>query len=645
MSPPASPRLYHELPVGQTLGAVGCFVGLVVGLVAGWNSDEALPVIASLGFVLAYVSGGSYSAISAMKALFEGRIEVDLLMVLAALGAALIGSPAEGAILLFLFSLSNVLQAFALERTRHAVKGLMALRPEVATVRRNGQIQDVALGELMPGDVLVVRPGQIIGADGRVTSGTASVNQATVTGESTPVMKQPGDLVFGGTISVDGGLEVLIESPPDQSLVSRIVQLVEKAQSNKARSQRFLEKAERRYALAVILFTLGLILVPPVLGANWTEAFYRAMTVMVVMSPCALVISIPATVLSAIGGAARQGILFKGGAHLERAATIETVAFDKTGTLTTGRPVVKQVLVGEGEGAESVENVLRLAAAVSEASEHPLAKAIVTEARYRGLSGAEVKDFRSFPGLGTEAVVDGRRITVGNMRLLVREGACGAVVANSAKIDQAVSSGETVVGVAERLGDGQTALLGFVTMADEIRPEAREAIARLREIGIQKIIMISGDDRRVAQAVARSLDIDEFHGELMPEDKVRLVRSLQNTGPAAMVGDGVNDAPSLAAATVGVAMGSGGTDIAMETADIVLMGNRLDRLALALKISRRARRVVLQNLIFAGGVMVVLTMAALGNQLPLTLGVAGHEGSTVLVCLNGLRLLAVRKTH
>jgi Cd2+/Zn2+-exporting ATPase len=361
------------------------------------------------------------------------------------------------------------------------------------------------------------------------------------------------------------------------------------------------------------------------------------MTVMVVMSPCALVISIPATILSAIAGAAWKGILFKGGAHLERAATVEIVAFDKTGTLTSGKPRVCSVSTW---GELAAEDVLSLGASVSQRSEHPIARAFVTEAQARSVSLLEITDFRSFAGHGTEAVINGRRISVGNMRSLVADGGCGDIIAHAADIDRVAAKGETPVGIAERLPDGSVRVLGMVTVADTPREDAKETIALLRRSGIKKIVMITGDDRRVAQAVAAQLGIDDVRAELLPEDKVKVVNSLLKEGPVAMVGDGVNDAPSLAAATVGVAMGGGGTDIALETADIVIMGNRLGNIANAFDLSRRARTVVIQNLVFASGVMLILTVIALSGQLPLTLGVVGHEGSTVLVCLNGLRLLA-----
>jgi Cd2+/Zn2+-exporting ATPase len=611
----------------------------LAGLLGGWLTERHLDSwwIPKACFLVAYIAGGGFATASALKALRGWVIEVDLLMILAALGAAYVGAPLEGAVLLFLFSLSNALQDYAIDRSRRAVRAIMDLRPTVAMVRRDGALVEVPSAELVPGDQVVVRPGERIPSDGVVLEGTSSVDQSSMTGESIPVDRGPGTTVYGGTVALSGGFEMKVTSGPDQSLLSRMVALVETAQANKARSQRFLEKAEQRYAAGVIAFTAFLMIAPLLWGVPWNEAVYKAMTVMVVMSPCALVISIPATILSAIAGAAWKGILFKGGAHLERAATVEIVAFDKTGTLTSGKPRVCSVSTW---GELAAEDVLSLGASVSQRSEHPIARAFVTEAQARSVSLLEITDFRSFAGHGTEAVINGRRISVGNMRSLVADGGCGDIIAHAADIDRVAAKGETPVGIAERLPDGSVRVLGMVTVADTPREDAKETIALLRRSGIKKIVMITGDDRRVAQAVAAQLGIDDVRAELLPEDKVKVVNSLLKEGPVAMVGDGVNDAPSLAAATVGVAMGGGGTDIALETADIVIMGNRLGNIANAFDLSRRARTVVIQNLVFASGVMLILTVIALSGQLPLTLGVVGHEGSTVLVCLNGLRLLA-----
>jgi Cd2+/Zn2+-exporting ATPase len=430
------------------------------------------------------------------------------------------------------------------------------------------------------------------------------------------------------------------------STLARLIRLIEDAQSEKARTQRFLDRAEQVYAIGVILFTLGLIVVPYfVLGQPFQSVFYRAMTVMVVASPCALIISTPASILSAIGGAARRGVLFKGGAHLERMAGIEVVAFDKTGTLTQGKPQVTDLLVG-GErfpfascvNGEALE-LLQIAAAVEMKSEHPLARAIVNAAQDRRLGGIDAMAFQSTSGKGAVATVRGRRIAVGSPSFF-QNLACPNLDDALARIGTLQDEGKTCVLVGEITADGRDArILGVIAVADILRPDARQVIARLKKLGVKRVVMLTGDHQRVAQAIAREAGVDEVHAGLLPEDKVTRVRKLREIGPVAMVGDGVNDAPALAAADVGMAMGAAGTDVAMETADVVLMSDNLQNIGFAFEISRKARRVVIQNLAFALAVIVVMVAATLSAHVPMPLGVVAHEGSTVLVCLNGLRLL------
>ena len=609
-------------------------------------------------YTVAYVAGGWYGVQSGWQSLRQFTIDVDLLMILAALGAAIVGAPFEGAMLLFLFSLSNVLQAYAIDRARNAIKGLMKLRPTVALVRRGDALVEVAVESLAVGDVVVVRPGSRIPLDGTVTAGTGAVDQSSLTGESMPVEKGPGSPVFGGTINETGGLDVRVERLAADSLISRLVRMVEHAQSEKASAQRFLDRAEQWYAMGVLALTAATgILGWAAFGMGAGPAFYRAMTVMVVASPCALILSTPASILSAIGAAARRGVLFKGGVHLERAADIRCVAFDKTGTLTAGRPRVTDVEGAGGTGGAGIEATaadaaLAAAAAVEALSEHPLARAIATEAAARGLAAAATAagaaDFRNVPGKGCHArLADGSTVHVLSPPAAGELGAVelaeGAPMRRRAEALE--SEGKTCVVVVrvEAAPDAPPHALGLIAIADTLRPGAAEAVARLRAAGVGYITMITGDNPRVAAAMAKAAGLDGYEADLMPEDKVRRVKELAAAhGPVAMVGDGVNDAPALATAHLGVAMGAAGTDVAMETADVVLMSNDLGRLADALELAGAARRVVIQNLAFSSLVIVVLVGAALGLRLPLPVGVIGHEGSTVLVCLNGLRLLAFR---
>jgi Cd2+/Zn2+-exporting ATPase len=626
---------------------------LLFMLLGGFGAALGLPVAwAPWFFAAAYLAGGWHGTIHGARSLLRGTVDVDLLMILAALGAAYVHHAFEGAMLLFLFSLSHALQEMAIERSRSAISALMKLRPEVALRRRGRETQLVAIDELAVGDILVVRPGESIPVDGIVSEGTSSVNQASITGESLPVDKKPGDPLFAGTMNEHGGLEMRATKLARESTLAKLVELVEKAQGQKATTQRFLEKAEQWYALGVILFTAALIAVPYyLLGHAFQPTFYRAMTVMVVASPCALVISTPASILSAIGAAARRGVLFKGGVYLERAAAVEIVAFDKTGTLTAGRPVVTdlQIIAQPGRAAEELaclqEELLWLAAGVEARSEHPIARAIVAEAKRRFMPIERCLKFQSVAGHGVSAEVCGRRIAVGNLKYFD-----GYESPERDELEKQMNAmqdaGKTGMLVGEIIGEqiehATVRYLGFIAVADQVRPEAPAVVARLRELGVKRIVMITGDGPRVAAAVAKKCGIDEVHADLLPQDKVRVIVKLKEAGRTAMIGDGINDAPALATADVGVAMGAAGTDVAMETADVVLMSDALEGVPFTLAISRRTRRVVYQNLTFALAVIVVLIISALGFQLALPLGVVGHEGSTVLVCLNGLRLLGFR---
>jgi Cd2+/Zn2+-exporting ATPase len=638
---------------GERLEAVFTVLTLVF-VIAGWATSKVSGVWSVGFYAAAYLTGGWFGVQAGWHSLRQWTIDVDLLMVLAAIGAAVVNAPFEGAMLLFLFSLSNVLQAYAIDRTRKAIQSLMKLRPETAMAKRGGATVMVPVGELIVGDVLVVRPGESIALDSVIIEGSSAVDQASLTGESMPVARTVGDPVFAGTINQTGGLEVRVTKLAKDSTIEKLVRMVEEAQTEKADTQRFLDRAEQFYAVGVLLFTLGLILVPILfLEESFRTAFYRAMTVMVVASPCALIISTPASILSAIGGAARRGVLFKGGVHLERAATIKVVAFDKTGTLTEGKPRVTDMIVGErvvpfagqvpsrGMDAEALA-FLGLVGAVELKSEHPLAQAIVTECRTRGVALVDAAGFQSVSGKGASALVDGRRIAVGNARYFDAL-KLSLPEAFAREVAQLQDAGKTVVIVGELDEAHDSAkFLGAVAIADVLRADAPEVIRQLKADGITKVVMLTGDNTRVAQAIGRQAGVDEVHADLLPEDKVRVIKELKNLGPVAMVGDGVNDAPALATATVGVAMGAAGTDVAMETADVVLMSDNLKNIVFALALSRRARTIIYQNLAFSLLVIVVLIVSALGFKLLLPIGVIAHEGSTVLVCLNGLRMLAYK---
>mgnify|MGYP001232383007 CR=1 FL=1 len=604
---------------------------VVLSLIAAWAGwPDAL--ISALG-VIAYIAGGFFGVQDGFESLRQRQINIDLLMILAALGAAAVGEWRDGAILLFLFSLSNVLQDYAIGRSRDAIRSLFALYPEEAHVQRGEQVVTVPIAEIQVGETVLIRPGERIPVDGVVVRGQTSVDQATITGESMPVEKGEGDKVFAGTLNQNGAIDVRVTQHASQSTLARIIHMVEEAQHRKAPSQRFLEDFEQYYALGVIAATALVLAVPwLLLGHGFHSSFYRAMVLLVVASPCALVISVPAAFLSAIAAGARKGVIFKGGAHLEQMSTIKVVAFDKTGTLTAGRPSVTDLVPASGV---SVDELLRVSAAVEARSEHPLSRAVRQAAEARGIPLETVEEFEAVTGQGVGGALGGQIVRVGRLRFI--EHCAGHPPADlMAAHDRLKAEGKTVL-----FACAGGAWLGVIAVADRLREEAAALVSALHAAGVERVVMLTGDNERVGQNIAREAGIDHVYAELLPEDKARIMEELEReVGPVAMVGDGVNDAPALAAATVGIAMGAAGTDVALETADVVLMGDDLPTIPYAIKLSQRARRVVWQNIAFALSVIVALVIGTFLIDLPLPMGVIGHEGSTVIVVLNGLRLLA-----
>lgn len=622
----------EEAPAADRLEIAFTLITLLCILLAWF-----IPASRTVAMIVGYLTGGTFGVQAAWQSIKEGTVDVDLLMVLAALGAAYVGAPMEGAVLLFLFSLSNVLQGFAIDQTRKAIHSLMKLRPDQALTRREGELVMLKIEDLVVGDVVVVRPGESVPLDGTITEGRSSLDESSLTGESMPVSKSEGESVYAGTINQTGSLEVEVARLAKDSTIARLIQMVEEAQSEKASTQRWLDQAEQYYALGVILLTIALATIPVALGQPFEATFYRAITVMVVASPCALIISTPASILSAIGGAARRGVLFKGGAHLERASGINAIAFDKTGTLTEGKPRVTDLALSSGlypvneELSSEALQLLSWAAAIERKSEHPLATAIVTEAQQRGLSIPEATEFQSISGKGASAVVEGRRLSIGSPKMFEERNGLDIFCQTLSNLQD---QGKTAMLVAD-----PDAILGIIAVADVLRSDAVETLNALRALGFQRLIMVTGDNKRVADAIGRQVGVDEVYADLLPQDKVTVLKQLKEQFKVAMVGDGVNDAPALATADLGIAMGAAGTDVAMESADVVFMGERLQQLPYAFSISQRARRIMVANLSFALGVIVVLVTCSLLGTVPLPLGVLGHEGSTVLVCLNGLRLL------
>jgi Cd2+/Zn2+-exporting ATPase len=597
-------------------------------------------------FIVSAVAGGWFAMRSTFTALARFRFDVNLLMILAALGAGVIGYVFEAAVLMFLFSLSNTLEVYTMGRTRRALHALLKLRPARALVRRGDREIEVEAESVQVGEIVIVKPGEAVPVDGKVASGASLVDQSSLTGESVPVPKDVGDRVFAGTLNQQGAIEVLTSRAAGDTTLARIVQLVEEAQEQKSRTEELAQWVGRYYTVVVILGAALMIVIPPfVMGAAFAPSFYRAMVLLVVASPCALVIATPATILSAIANAARNGILFKGGRFIEALARVRAVAFDKTGTLTRGRFEVTDVVALAGTGEEQV---LGWAASAEKRSQHPLAQAVVRAAQARGVPITPAESLTSHLGKGLVAKLADLQIEVGTPDLFSSLG----VVVPPAGLEQiAAFSREAKTAMLVRCArPGSPDGWGVLAAADGVRPAAAETVAALKRLGVRVTVLLSGDSIPTVQAIAGRTGVDEHHGALLPEDKVNVVGVLEKAhGAVAMVGDGVNDAPALARATVGIAMGGIGSDAAMESADVVLMGDDLTALPYALRLAQRARTVVIQNIVVASGVMLALvTMVFVGQytpfgQLKLPVAVSGHEGSTVVVILNGLRLLRGRR--
>jgi cation-transporting P-type ATPase J len=582
-------------------------------------------------YLACYVTGGWEPALAGLRALRERTLDVDLLMIVAAIGAAAIGQVLDGGLLIVIFATSGALEAFLTQRTADSVRSLLDLAPERATVTtESGDETVVDAATLSVGDMIVVRPGERVGADGQVVSGASDVDQASITGEPLPVAKQAGDEVFAGTLNGTGVLRVRVDRAAADTVVARIVAMVAEASATKAKAQLFIEKVEQYYSVGVVVATLAVFLAPFAFGAALQPSLLRAMTFMIVASPCAVVLATMPPLLAAMATAGRNGVLVKSAVVMEQLGSITAVAFDKTGTLTQGTPRLSDIQALD-ESRYNTDTVLTLAAAAEHPSEHPLAQAIVAAASDRRLHLPTVEEFDSAPGRGVRATIDGHKIEVGSPQHLLPD-ADGPVAAAVAEWEAA---GKTVVIV---LVDNVAA--GILALADQLRPHAADTVAELTTLTGTAPVLLTGDNTRAATTLATEVGIHDVRAGLLPQDKVTAVRDLENTGRRVLiVGDGVNDAPALAAAHTGIAMGRAGSDLALETADAVIVRDELATLPKVIALSRRARRIVIANLTIAATFITVLVLWDLLGHLPLPLGVAGHEGSTVIVGLNGMRLL------
>lgn len=612
---------------------ISILAGLI--LILGWAADifSQLPAAATGLYFLAILTGGFATARRSFYSLRRLNFDMNVLMTVAVVGAALIGEWREGAVVAFLFSVSGALESYTFDRARQSIISLMEIAPKAARVRRNGLEMELPVEEIRPGDILLIKPGEKIAMDGKVVSGYSAVNQSAITGESIPVDKAAGDGVYAGTLNLQGALEVEVTRLVKDTTIARIIEMVEEAQAQRAPSQTFIDKFAGIYTPVVIALAAGIAVLPPLFwGLDWYAWIYRGLTLLVVSCPCALVVSTPVAIVSAIGSAAKNGVLIKGGAYLEETGALSVIAFDKTGTLTKGVPEVTDIITA-GEGINEHE-LLRAAASVEKLSEHPIAGAVVKKAREKGIEPEPVEQFESLTGKGTRAKLDGKEIFIGSPKLFYENTV--DFKAREKILYRLRSEGKTTM-----LVEINGKLAGILAVADAVREDSRHTVDVLRASGV-RTVMLTGDNAVTAEAIAGKVGVDGFMAGLLPQDKVSAVKGfIEKYGKVAMVGDGVNDAPALAAATVGIAMGGAGADTALETADIALMADDLSRLPYAIRLSKASLGVIKQNIAFSLLIKLAAVALVFPGWLTLWLAIMADMGASVLVTLNGIRLMRV----
>ncbi|KOF10813.1 cadmium transporter [Planococcus glaciei] len=599
---------------------------LIAGVIVSFQTAENDPLAIAL-FGGSILVGGYGMFWTGLQNLTKLQFDMKTLMTIAIIGAVIIGEWREGAVVVFLFAVSEALESFSMNKARQSIRGLMDLAPARALIQRQGELMELDTEEIRIGDILIVKPGQKIAMDGTVLRGASSVNQAAITGESIPASKKAGDEVFAGTLNEEGALEVTVTKRVEDTTIAKIIHLVEEAQAEKAPSQKFVDRFAKYYTPAIIAIAFLVALVPGFVTGNWELWVYQGLAVLVVGCPCALVVSTPVAIVTAIGNAARQGVLIKGGIHLEETGRINAIAFDKTGTLTKGYPEVTDVYA---ESGYTNEEVLKIAASVEAMSQHPLARAITLEAK----SVYPYADFSSVTGKGAHAAINGLRIYVGSLSWAEEFGF--SVPEAYRKLQE---SGKSVMAVFSEME-----LIGAVAVADAIRTESPEIIRKLKAMGIEETVMLTGDHPVTARAIASQIGVKDVRAGLMPEDKLSAIKDLQKEyGRVAMVGDGVNDAPALAASTIGIAMGGAGTDAALETADIALMADDLEKLPYTIRLSRKTLRIIKENIVFALGLKIIALLLIIPGWLTLWIAIFADMGATLLVIMNALRLVKIQK--
>lgn len=595
-------------------------------------------IFATIGYAAAILIGGYSLFIKGFKNLVRLNFDMNTLMTVAILGAAAIGEWGEGATVVILFAISEALERYSMDKARQSIESLMDIAPKEALIRRGNEEMMVPVDDIQVGDIMIVKPGQKLAMDGIVIKGTSTLNQAAITGESVPVTKTVGDEVFAGTLNEEGLLEVKVTKRVEDTTLSKIIHLVEEAQAERAPSQAFVDRFAKYYTPAIIIFALLLAVIPPLfMGADWSEWIYRGLAVLVVGCPCALVISTPVSIVTAIGNAAKNGVLIKGGIYLEEAGNLKVIAFDKTGTLTKGIPSVTDVVTYNGNENE----LMTITAAIEKGSQHPLASAIIRKAEEDGLNfnDVSVEEFQSITGKGVKAKVNNAMYYVGSPGLFEELLPNGIQSEIKEQITTLQIQGKTVMALGT-----EKEILALIAVADEIRESSKEVIRKLHQVGIEKTVMLTGDNQRTAEAIGKQVGVSDIKADLLPEDKLNFIKELRDKyRSVAMVGDGVNDAPALAASTVGVAMGGAGTDTALETADIALMSDDLSKLPYTIKLSRKALAIIKQNITFSLGIKVLALLLIVPGWLTLWLAIFADMGATLIVTLNSMRLLKVKE--
>ncbi|MFK9115996.1 heavy metal translocating P-type ATPase [Peribacillus castrilensis] len=607
---------------------------LVISWVLGKQYGEE-HLIPTIGYAASILIGGYSLFITGLKNLSRLKFDMNTLMTIAIIGAAIIGEWGEGATVVILFAISEALERYSMDKARQSIESLMDIAPKEALIRRGQEEMMIHVDDIQVGDIMIVKPGQKLAMDGLVIKGTSTLNQAAITGESVPVTKTIDDEVFAGTLNEEGLLEVQVTKRVEDTTISKIIHLVEEAQAERAPSQAFVDKFAKYYTPAIVILALFIAVLPPLFGGDWSEWIYQGLAVLVVGCPCALVVSTPVAVVTAIGNAARNGVLIKGGIHLEEAGALKAIAFDKTGTLTKGVPAVTDVVTYGGNEHEW----MKITAAIEKGSQHPLASAIMRKAEADGsdFNRVVVEDFQSITGKGVKAMVEGVTYYVGSPKLF--EELHGNIESSRTEtISKMQTEGKTVM----VLGTDKE-ILSLIAVADEMRESSKAVISRLNNMGIQTV-MLTGDNQRTAEAIGKQVGVSDIKADLLPEDKLNFIKELRGKHQSvAMVGDGVNDAPALAASSVGVAMGGAGTDTALETADIALMSDDLSKLPYTIKLSRKALTIIKQNITFSLAIKLVALVLVMPGWLTLWIAIFADMGATLLVTLNSLRLLRVKE--